>query len=91
MNTIEKFYGLVPMTLDQELNAPDPIKRTRANKIEIVDKANWIKDLAESMTHLAKSIPEKNDKVHADKVEKFKNFINSAYAAMVLANEERFK
>lgn len=91
MNAIEKFYGLVPMTLDQELNAPDPIKRTRANKIEIIDKANHIMELAESMAHLARSIPEKNDRVHADKVEKFRNLINSAYVAMELTNEERFK
>lgn len=72
-----KMYGLKPMTLKEELDAPIPIKKTRGNKVSIVNNCDEIIKVAEDLREYAKRIPEENDPSHMALVQKLEDAIST--------------
>lgn len=64
-----KRYGLTPMTFEEEWNAPEPIRRTRANKMRMVDYCDGAIRLLEQLSRYAVTIPEKDNTEHAEAVD----------------------
>ncbi len=62
-------YGLEPMSVEAELNLPENKKKTRNNKVVIVNTCCHIIDLAECIKTRAKWIPEEDDTEHAKLVD----------------------
>ena len=84
-NEIINTYGLQPMSLEDEINQPYNAKRTRCNKIIIIDRCKHIEDLIEIIKYRAKMAPELNDPKHADLVQEMTDKVNEAYKAIEAA------
>ena len=74
----KKYYGLNPMTLDEELVAPGTIRNTRRCKIEIIDWCAHMTDAINTIRRDALVIPELDDEKHAALVEEFRNRVHRA-------------
>lgn len=61
-------YGLKPLSLEEELALPEPMRRTRNAKIALVDMAEHIAAMADSLKSRARAIPVEDDKYHAELV-----------------------
>lgn len=68
-------YGLKPMTLDEEANAPQNIKNTRSNKVRIIDDCNSIMRMMESIRDRIYRCPELDEDGHARLVEEFASLV----------------
>ena len=66
---INNVYGLKPMSLKEEMNAPENIKRTRANKIEAIDTCSFMRRTIDTIELTALKIPELDDDTHSALVE----------------------
>lgn len=75
-------YGIEPMTVEQEANAPEPVKQTRRNKIEMVDSCALIIRMAQELMEYAKRIPVEDDPRHAELVQGLADAVKSARAAV---------
>lgn len=64
----ELMYGLEAMTLEEELALPEPMRQTRNAKVALVDMAEHIATMADSLKSLARAIPVEDDKHHAELV-----------------------
>lgn len=85
MITLGCYYGLEPMTLTEEINAPKYIKQTRSNKVKMVQEMQWVQKIAAQLERYAKAIPEEDDEHHATLVQELYECEHSVYAAMELA------
>lgn len=85
MITVGIDYGLKPMTFAEEINAPDPVRKTRNNKVSMVGDMMWIQKIAAQLERYAKSIPEDNDEKHAELVQELHDSMHDAYLAMEVA------
>lgn len=81
MSTLDKLYGLKPYTLEEELSLPDAVRRTRNNKVVMVDHLLNMKNLSESLSDWVRTIPELDDESHAGLVDKLAAAVNEAYRA----------
>lgn len=68
-------YGLRHMSLKEEANAPQNIKKTRNNKVRIIDDCNAIISMMETLRIRARSCPELDEDGHAKLVEEFASLI----------------
>lgn len=68
---INEYYGLEPMTIEQEVELPKNIKRTRICKLTIKDDCESVRRLLASIEFRAKMAPELDDQAHADLMESF--------------------
>ena len=84
-NDLMKFYGLEPLTWEQEITLPEYQKGTRAAKIQIVNLCMEINNMSNSVKERARAIPEVNDKEHSEKVSEFYRTIQKAYTELVKA------
>lgn len=84
-NGIINTYGLHPMSLEDEINQPYNAKRTRCNKIIIIDTCKHMENLIETIKYRAKMAPELNDSRHADLVQEMTDKVNEAYKAIEAA------
>ena len=75
---ILKKYGLNPMSIDAEINAPDNIRQTRMNKIQIIDDCAIIIGWANQYINTARKIPEEDDARHAALVQELSDAIHTA-------------
>lgn len=64
-------YGLKPMSLEEEANAPQNIKNTRNNKVRIIDDCNAIIAMMETIRNRAYRCPELDEDKHAKLVKNF--------------------
>ena len=87
MRSYFDLYGLKPMSLEEELTAPAPIRETRSNKINIVSDCEDIMKVAGWLWEYARVIPEENDPVHAALVKKLADAISQAKTAIYAARE----
>lgn len=62
-------YGLEPMTLEEEMNAPFNVKRTRENKIAAIDACAFMRRAIDTIESTARKIPERDDDRHSALVE----------------------
>lgn len=79
MNNI---YELIPMTLEEEANAPAAVKAKREVKITVVDRCNLMRQLVDQIAERAKKIPETNDMDHASLVKGFGDAVLFAMLAL---------
>ena len=68
-------YGLKYMSLKEEANAPQNIKRTHNNKVRIIDDCNTIISMMETLCIRARSCPELDEDGHAKLVEEFASLV----------------
>lgn len=78
MVTLGRLYGLSPMSLEQELNAPAPVKQTRNSKVAIIDVCCELKRFAEQTMSYARRIPEENDEKHSALVRAYADGMRAA-------------
>lgn len=84
------FYGLEAKSFAEEMELPENAKRTRNNKVEIATKLDMIMHVAETMRSGVRYILELDDERHADLVERYRNEIQAALAALDGANKLRY-
>ena len=73
-----KIYGLQPMSLEEEMNAPANIKRTRGNKIAAIDTCAFMRRTLDTIESIALNIPELDDDNHSALVEMWMQAIRYA-------------
>lgn len=78
MITVGLDYGLKPMSLEEEMNAPANIKSTRNAKVHCNHTLNFIIRTCESELSRCRKIPELDDDHHAEIVKKYETCINKA-------------
>lgn len=83
---VGKDYGLKPLSLEEVLNQPENIRRTRNNKVKIIDTCDGAIRLIDTIKYRAKGAPELDDDRHsalvqelADKVEAFYKALDDAF------------
>ena len=81
-NGIIKYYGIKPMSLEKEINMPEYAKRTRRNKMEIIDTCNHAKNLIDTIEYRARYAPELDEKKHSDLVNELNDKVKEMYAAI---------
>lgn len=74
-------YGLEALTLEQEMKLAPNVKRTRGNKVEIIDTCANIRKLLDTIEYRARMTPTEDDLAHADLVEEFYCAVYEAYNA----------
>ena len=72
-------YGIEPMSFSEEASMPEAAKRTRNNKIYIIDKITSMRRMLDTIEGMARNIPEKDDENHSQLVQLFKKNIDRAY------------
>lgn len=65
-------YGIKPMTLSEEAAMPPSIRRTRENKIYMIDAINLMRKQLDSMEFVVKQIPERDDDDHSQLIQKLR-------------------
>ena len=76
-------YDVVfPMTLEEEMNAPKNVKRTRQNKLRIASDLDWAIKYAQQLRRDVPRIPEENDERHAELVARLEKLTREAYEAI---------
>ena len=88
---MNKLYGLSPMSFEEELVAPIPVREIRNAKVEIIDNCNAIIRLAEAAINSTKRIPEDDDWEHAALVDEYAAMISKARIIMIEANALKYK
>lgn len=66
---LKKVYGLKPMSLEEEMNAPENIKRIRENKIVAINTCASMRGMLNTIESIALNIPELDDDNHSALVE----------------------
>lgn len=72
-------YGIKPMSFEEEASMPEAAKRTRNNKIHMIDKITNIRRMLDVIEGMARDIPEKNDENHSQIVQSLKEKVDQAY------------
>ena len=70
-----------PMSLEEEIHAPEDVKRTRMAKITMDSDLKWLIKYAEQLRREVPRIPEEDDKRHADMVVRLQELVREAYLA----------
>jgi hypothetical protein len=70
------------MSIEQEANAPEPVRQTRRNKIDMVDSCELVIRMARDLMDYAKRIPVEDDARHAQLVQELADAVKSARAAV---------
>jgi len=71
-------YGLPRMTVEEEMNLPEPKRATMQNKIAMVDRCNSMELLVERIRHRAQRIPLHDDPCHAELVSEMAALVSKA-------------
>lgn len=74
-------YGLEALTLEQEIGLTPNTKRTRNNKIKIIDTCAGIRRLLDTIEFRARMAPAEDNQEHVDLVQEFLDAVNEAYKA----------
>lgn len=73
---------LKPMSLEEELNAPANVKRTRHNKLKMGGELDFMARYIEQMRNRLSQIPEEDDERHAEMVERLARLTKEAFHAV---------
>lgn len=79
----EIWYGLKPMSLEDEIRAPETIRNTRQSKVDIIDKCAYMQNLLDVIRTRAKWALELDDVKHAALVKEFRDKVSTAMEALV--------
>ena len=71
-----KYYGIQPMSLKEEFDLPVNKKRTRNNKIKMIDTIELAKKTLDYMETRVRHIPEVDDDVHSILVQEFREKVD---------------
>ena len=85
MYDINKLYGLIEYTLEEEIALPELVQRTRRNKMQIIDQCEHIKYMLDYIKERAKKTKEEDDQFHSDLVQKLADEVDEAYKAVCTA------
>lgn len=77
-NVFER-YGIKELSVEEELYQNEFAKRTRKNKMDIIDKSEHIRGLIETIEHRARTAPELDDEKHSKLVQELMDHVNEAY------------
>ena len=72
-------YGIVPLSVEEEAALSDAAKKTRQNKMHIIDLCEDMRLQLYSIENRAKSIPETDDTVQADLVADLTNLVSKMH------------
>ena len=80
-----KKYGIEPLSFEEEINLPMARKKTRNNKIKMVDMCESIIKYATWLEEKAIRIPEEDDERHSEMVDRLTEKTRTVVAALDLA------
>lgn len=72
-------YGIVPLSVEEEAALSDAAKKTRRNKMQIIDLCEDMRLQLYSIENRAKSIPETDDAAQADLVTDLTNLVSKMH------------
>lgn len=75
-------YGMEVMSLDQELNLPEAVRKTRNKKVMIIDQLGVMRQMIDALENRARSIPTLDNDAHADIVRQFAERIQRAHTEL---------
>ena len=90
MDRIHEAYGLKPMTITEEINAPRNIKAIRYSKIFIIDDCKAIIKEAENIISRAQKVSEIDEDERAEYLQKWLALVHSIRIKMDSATEFGF-
>ena len=82
---MSNYYGLKPMSFEEEINAPENIKRIRQAKMSMVDRIATMRQLLEQIERTAKGAVECDNDEQVKRVEELYAFVSGATADLELA------
>ena len=85
-NILLERYGLVPMTLEEEVNASETIRMKRNAKVNIIDDIASIRMMLDNIENRARGIIENEDLNHLEMVEAYRRKVRQMY---LLASDTR--
>lgn len=84
-NGIVNAYGIQPLSFEEEWNQPENAKRTRHNKMKIIDTCKFARNLIETIEITARRAPELDDEKHSALVQELSDKVNEMYKAVEAA------
>lgn len=72
-------YGIMPLSVEEEAALSDTAKKTRQNKMHIIDLCEDMRLQLYSIENRAKSIPETDDAAQADLVTGLTNLVSKMH------------
>lgn len=60
------WYGITPLSFDEEIALPETKRKTRGNKITIIDNCENIKRYLDSIENSVRCAPELDDERHSE-------------------------
>ena len=81
----EKVYGMADLSLEEEMKLSHEERLTRTAKMEMINRAWAIRQLADQIELRAKGIPVESDPKHAEAVQEMKRLVEFADSAMMKA------
>ena len=82
MSNYEQIYGMKRLSLDEELSISDNERRTRNNKLTIIDQLDYMRKMIDQIEHRAQGTPIEDDPKHAELVEEFRKLVTRANVAL---------
>lgn len=82
MNNPNLYYGIHPMSVENEMKLPEPVSLTRFNKIRGIDMLTVIEKEIPSCRDRLRKAPELNDSNHAKLIQEYVDAIIDAYKAL---------
>ena len=80
-----RYYGIKPLSFEEEWNLPKYAKQTRNNKMKIIDACDHAEHLLETIKMRAKGAPELDDPKHAALVQELADKVKEACKAIEVA------
>lgn len=80
-NYLRNTYGLEALPLEQEMALAPNVKRTRRNKIDIIDTCASIRSTIAAIEFRARRAPAEDNQKHADLVEEYRDAVKEIYKA----------
>lgn len=89
-NYLNEKYGLQPMTISEEIEAPESIRAIRYGKTKVIDDCEAIIRQADNIVSRAKRIREKDDAALAEYIQGWLAIVHTARIKMDSASEYGF-
>ena len=82
MNNLCEHYGIKNLSIEEEMNQPEFAKRTRQNKMKIIDVCDNAKNLIETIEIKVRNAPELDDQVHSEIVDDIRKEVEEMYKSV---------
>lgn len=85
-----KYYGIKPLTPEQERDSSDNEKIIRKCKIDIIDKCTHFRKAIDVMESMAREVEEKDDKEYVDTMIEFRTRMRKIWEEMkeIISDED---